>query len=452
MGIRFRKTISLGKGARVNISKSGPSLSLGPRGASVSVGKRGTYVNLGIPGTGVSMRTKVGGSSGRRPRKPSSRSSNSVPVKKASASSSGGGRIVNDRPVGVRLSKAGEFVFVDGKTGVVIDDGDSIRALKRRSDVKEKMASLKKAQRSIWHGIQEKSDEASREFVDIYKLSPQLVSAESLMGTLSSLRQETYVRRPFPDPIPTREDVRRLLYAQAEQVVKGLFGKSKKMDEFVSSNFASYSTAVVANWDARRLAFEKSEDEAEANANALFAEDYERKRKSIEQRLVDDDGVVVGLVEEWLTGLTIPAEVSASIDYSGGVLFLDLDLPEIEDLPPTTTKQLKSGQVKVVNKSQKQLKEEYATCVTGLAFFIASSLLNLNVNISEVWISGYTQRRNKEGDIVDECIYSVKFPRERFEHLVIKDPIASFDDFESRMKLSSAYTFGKIKPYGPSET
>lgn len=41
MGIRFRKTISLGKGARVNISKSGPSLSLGPRGASVSVGKRG---------------------------------------------------------------------------------------------------------------------------------------------------------------------------------------------------------------------------------------------------------------------------------------------------------------------------------------------------------------------------------------------------------------------------
>ena len=259
------------------------------------------------------------------------------------------------------------------------------------------------------------------------------------------------MRRSFPDPMPTREDIRRLLYAQAEQVVKGLFGKSKKMDEFVSTHYASYSTAVVSDWDARRAAFEKSEDGAEASANALFAEDYECKRKDLEQRLVDDDAVVVGLVEEWLAGLTIPAEVSASIDYAGGVLFLDLDLPEIEDLPPTTTKQLKSGQVKVVNKSQKQLKEEYATCVTGLAFFVASSLFNLNANIAEVWISGYTQRRNKEGDIADEYIYSVKFPRERFEHLAIKNPIASFDDFESRMKLSNAYTFGKIKPYGPSE-
>lgn len=61
MALRFRKTASLGKLLRVNIGKSGPSLSIGPRGASVSVSKRGVYVNAGLKGSGLSVRQKVSG-------------------------------------------------------------------------------------------------------------------------------------------------------------------------------------------------------------------------------------------------------------------------------------------------------------------------------------------------------------------------------------------------------
>ncbi|GMV04525.1 MAG: hypothetical protein AMXMBFR53_08050 [Gemmatimonadota bacterium] len=59
MPIRFRRSITIFPGVRLNIGKRGLSFSLGPRGASVTVGNQGTHVNVGIPGTGLSYRTKL---------------------------------------------------------------------------------------------------------------------------------------------------------------------------------------------------------------------------------------------------------------------------------------------------------------------------------------------------------------------------------------------------------
>ena len=59
MGLRFKKSIKLAPGVRINISKSGISTTMGKKGASVSLGKNGVYANLGIPGTGISVREKL---------------------------------------------------------------------------------------------------------------------------------------------------------------------------------------------------------------------------------------------------------------------------------------------------------------------------------------------------------------------------------------------------------
>lgn len=66
MGFRFRKTINIIPGVRLNLSNGAPSLSVGPRGASVSIGSRGTYANLGLPGTGLSYRTRLDSSARSR--------------------------------------------------------------------------------------------------------------------------------------------------------------------------------------------------------------------------------------------------------------------------------------------------------------------------------------------------------------------------------------------------
>jgi Protein of unknown function (DUF4236) len=53
MGFRFTRRVSIIPGLRVNLSKSGASLSIGHRGAWVTVGPRGRRVSIGLPGTGL---------------------------------------------------------------------------------------------------------------------------------------------------------------------------------------------------------------------------------------------------------------------------------------------------------------------------------------------------------------------------------------------------------------
>lgn len=59
MGWRFRKYITIFPGVRLNISKSGVSLTFGTKGASVSVSEDGAYLNTSIPGTGLYNRQKI---------------------------------------------------------------------------------------------------------------------------------------------------------------------------------------------------------------------------------------------------------------------------------------------------------------------------------------------------------------------------------------------------------
>lgn len=59
MAIRFRKTKKILPGVKLNLSKSGVSVTAGVKGASINIGKDGVYRNLGIPGTGISKRDKL---------------------------------------------------------------------------------------------------------------------------------------------------------------------------------------------------------------------------------------------------------------------------------------------------------------------------------------------------------------------------------------------------------
>jgi hypothetical protein len=57
MAWRFRRSVRLLPGVRLNFSGSGVTTTLGPRGAHVTLGGKRTRVSTGIPGTGVSYST-----------------------------------------------------------------------------------------------------------------------------------------------------------------------------------------------------------------------------------------------------------------------------------------------------------------------------------------------------------------------------------------------------------
>ena len=59
MGFRFRNSIKLLPGLRLNFSKTGISATVGVHGACVNVGSKGTFLNVGVPGTGVSYRDRI---------------------------------------------------------------------------------------------------------------------------------------------------------------------------------------------------------------------------------------------------------------------------------------------------------------------------------------------------------------------------------------------------------
>lgn len=61
MGLRFRKSIKIADGLKLNLSKSGVSVSAGKRGARYTVSSSGRRTaTVGIPGTGISYSKTFG--------------------------------------------------------------------------------------------------------------------------------------------------------------------------------------------------------------------------------------------------------------------------------------------------------------------------------------------------------------------------------------------------------
>src|SRR5439155_6139973 len=60
MALRFYRRVRLFPGVTMNLSRSGPSVSVGIRGAHVTVGPRGVTRTVGIPGTGIFWTSRTG--------------------------------------------------------------------------------------------------------------------------------------------------------------------------------------------------------------------------------------------------------------------------------------------------------------------------------------------------------------------------------------------------------
>jgi len=57
MGLRFRKILPLAKRLKLNLSKSGASVSAGRKGAIFNFGLKGVKATIGAPGTGLGYQT-----------------------------------------------------------------------------------------------------------------------------------------------------------------------------------------------------------------------------------------------------------------------------------------------------------------------------------------------------------------------------------------------------------
>lgn len=229
-----------------------------------------------------------------------------------------------------------------------------------------------------------------------------------------------------------------------EKPVQQIENKTEeKVDESI---IEKYSEDLLAN-----IAIHKFTDDVLSKQEIINkVEELESDAsKQIYKLAIDgDEDTIESLVGAFLNGLELNYPVNASYELEENVLYVDLDLPEIEDFKteyPTLVKE----KIVYKKKSQTELKEEYGRSVLSLGIYLASNFFNISSYIDEVVLSAFTSRRNNDGDLVDDYLYSVKYTRPTFEEtnfLEVEEPYDYLLKFENRINMSN-YTFKAIKPY-----
>ena len=162
-----------------------------------------------------------------------------------------------------------------------------------------------------------------------------------------------------------------------------------------------------------------------------------------------DEETVESLIGAFLNNLELSYEVKVNYELEDTILYVDLDLPEIEDLSDKYPVLVKD-EITYKNKPSTLLKEEYGKTVLGLGIYLAANFFNISAYIDQIVLSAFTSRRDNNGDLKDEYLYSVKYLRKIFEETDLNKLENAYDfllKFENRINMSNTYLFKPIKPY-----
>lgn len=442
MGFRFRKSVKICKGVKVNFSKSGASLSLGGRGHSVTMGKR-SRATFGIPGTGLSYSTSL--SSHHKSHKSSSSRGRS------SSRSSGRSTVTLPSQVHVIMTDDGKIELRD-KREMLITDPSVVRKIKSTDSYKSMVQNLEIQRQQKLDEMYNEVKAENDKFIEIYKQSTQVDRLEQYMQVLNSLRPPVYTRKEYNIPCPSEASVKELLKSEAKETVTGsLFKVGKLRKEYIEQNLQSRISTEIAKWTAEKAQFDADEEKHAAEETERYNSEFNANKQYMNDLICGEDEVVSDAVESWIEECELPVEINVDYEWrlDQNTMYLDVDLPEIEDIPENEIVKLASGNLKEKKKTQATLKQEYVNLVFGLAIFISANIFNVSPAIHNITISGYTQRRNKAGEINDEYVYSIKFTRDIFEKSILQNvnPLDFCMRFENRCNMTNTMLMKKIQPY-----
>lgn len=398
MGFRFRKSFKLAPGIRMNVGKRGLSMSLGGRGGRVTLGSSGAYASAGIPGTGLSY----------------------------------GGRIGKSRPTSRRISPervSSQQVFNVNAAVVVDDDGTVwLRDNVSNERISDEIFALAKRQhgdllREILESGCARWNEDGDKLLGIHLGTPHPALAPRFVPKSFEIAEPTA-------PIPLGLGILGHLFKSVRRKIE-------------SSNIAAAEIheGNLAQW--RRLAAEHEEGERL------------RQRFLTHDILHDMDAMYVHL-QKLLAAIEWPRETDISIEIvsQGQVVAIDVDLPEIEDMP-TKQASVAARDIRLVlkDKSETQRRKEYSRHIHGVLFRIVGETFSALPKLKKVICSAYSQRAAKAtGAIQDEYLLSCIVDRALWEkidfgNLSAVEPIVSIEQFQLRRKMTATGIFTPITPF-----
>ena len=437
MVLRFRRSVKIAPGVRLNMSKSGPSLSVGGRGATANFSKRGTRTTVGIPGTGLSYTS-------------SSHSANRTSQRRLEREERQRQRAEALARVRVNIDDSGVLTCLDG-------GGLPLKGRELSMMWEQQGAAISTLLKDAADQINGDVDLLSNIHLDAPYPSPtRLLAVEEF--------PETEPKRPSSTKRPPEPTVR---FPDQPGFVSRLFGGNGRYQLKVSQLEEEHARAIDA-WraqcaavdadDARSIASWKTEHAAWVERRDAFSCRSKNADTEHRAKLAVDADYSADILTKAVQSLEWPREtlISFQLDLSGETVWLDVDLPEIEDLPQRVATMAASGKkLNVKAKPQKSLRMEYAYHVHGIALRIAATVAAVLPWTETINLSGFSQRLNKAtGVIDDDYLYSVAFTRVGLERIDFKaleavDPIEAMAAFEHRRKMTATGVIKAIQPFSP---
>lgn len=408
MALRFRKSIKILPGVRVNIGLKGASLNVGPRGASVSIGKQGVYTNASIPGTGISFREKVSNNS---------RSERALKQQRLTEQNQ-----TTTQSVVLNLLDDGNITYKD-KDGNLLEKKLVTQIWQQQSDV-------------VKNWLENETDKIND--MDLITTIHYDMPKPYNEPELEELEfDEEKPNEPKKIKVKKPSFFKSLFFSSVKQKYQDDIEKAEQ--DFINES-KQYQNKLEL-WENEKEEFYKTQNELKANFSNLIRTNIDTMYEYLEK-------VLQGL--DWARETL----VSYDINSSTNTVYIDIDLPEIEDIPQKTATIASTGKkLNIKNKTEKQLRLEYSTHIHAIALRVAAYTFATLPSIDIIIISGYSQRVDKStAQINDEYLYSVKFNKStfsklNFEKIELIDPIKAFDNFENTRSMTATGIFKKVEPF-----
>lgn len=242
-------------------------------------------------------------------------------------------------------------------------------------------------------------------------------SSDDVEAEINSLNPRRYRRKLFEIPAPQLVDLEEDLSREADEKIRTLaFWRSYRLkNAYVKEHIGDRYRTCYEDWDKQRREFNANEDGCERAKNAKYDHEYAEQVAKLRSCLAGEDDCVQECIDRVVAGLDVPFSSDLALDVhrdSAELIIFKLYLPSIESFPKNGPVALKSGAIKIKPKTQKRLREEYATYLFSLVLYVSARLMDASPMVSRVVGSAYAKRMNKEDSLVDECLFSGIFERE----------------------------------------
>lgn len=298
------------------------------------------------------------------------------------------------------------------------------------------------------------------------------------------IAKEEYDNYIFDEVEPTIESVSQALEIEAKDTISALlpWKQSKLRKAYVLEHQETRYKEKHMAWEQRASEYERRKKELlsvaeekerviqkmreekkdyyDARFRELFDEEikkwkeeqeefYNTLRQSLQNVVDGDKEYIIPAIDSLFPDENLPMDffVDFAYDESNGKILIDLDLPEIEDIPDQKIVLTSTGKKSIRLKGQTDLRTDYVHCIFGLAAYVAFAIFNISLKIKNVEISGFTQRKEKNSAVAtDQYVFVVDFSRDLFSTIDFSklSALQVMDLFPRHFNMTKGYELKQI--------